>query len=148
MKILMICLGNICRSPLAEGILRDKINRNNLEWEVDSAGTSGWHNGELPDSRSINVALENGIDITGQRSRKIRSIDIDNFDLLLVMDEKNKQDVLKYCQNEIERKKVIKIMSFTGQQSDVPDPYFGEFGFENVFNMLDEACEYIIKNYM
>lgn len=143
----MICLGNICRSPLAEGILKEKIKQENLPWKVDSAGTSGWHDGNAPDPRSIDIAQEYGIDITDQKSRKIRSIDIDHYDRILVMDEQNLKDVLKYCRTEEEKAKVRKIMSYlpdTGS-ADVPDPYFGTFGFDKVFQMLEAACDKIIE---
>src|SRR5690625_63118 len=116
MKFLMICLGNLCRSPLAEGILKEKIKAANLPWEVDSAGTSGWHDGNPPDPRSIEIADKYGIDISDQVSRKIRSIDLDDFDRILVMDEQNLQDVLRYCHTDEERAKVKKIMSY------LPDP--------------------------
>jgi len=146
MKFLMICLGNICRSPLAEGILKEKIEREGLPWKVDSAGTSGWHDGNAPDPRSIEIAEKYGIDITYQKSRKIRSIDIDQYDRILVMDEQNLQDVLQYCHTDEEREKVKKIMSYLPdhERIDVPDPYFGTFGFDEVFRMLEAACDQII----
>lgn len=147
MKILMICLGNICRSPLAEGILRDKINTYQLDWEVDSAGTGHWHIGNPPDPRSIQIANEYGIDISGQKARQFRSIDVDYYDLLLVMDEQNKKNILKYCHTPEEREKVKKIMEFTGQNIDVPDPYYGDYGFKNVYKLLDQACESLIDSY-
>ena len=148
MKILMICLGNICRSPLAEGIMERKIKENGLSWEVDSAGTSGWHIGEPPDPRSIETAHRNGVDITHQRSRKIRSTDIDDFDRIYVMDDANLRDTLRYCHTEEEKSRVQKIMDViaVSKLSNVPDPYFGEYGFELVYEMLDQACDKIIEN--
>ncbi|MFY7861000.1 MAG: low molecular weight protein-tyrosine-phosphatase, partial [Chitinophagales bacterium] len=89
MKILMVCLGNICRSPLAEGILKSKIKQNNLDWTVDSAGTGGYHIDAIPDKRSIQVAKDYGIDITDQRDRKVRSVDFKEFDLIFAMDVYN-----------------------------------------------------------
>lgn len=147
MKILMVCLGNICRSPLAEGILQEKIEARDLPWEVDSAGTSGWHNGDPPDPRSIEIARVNNIDISGQKSRKFRSIDIDHFDRILVMDDQNLRDILKYCHTPEEKEKVKKIMSYHPgtPHIDVPDPYFGTFGFEQVYEMLDQACNHLIE---
>src|SRR5690625_398196 len=147
MKFLMICLGNICRSPLAEGILKEKIKAANLPWEVDSAGTSGWHDGNPPDPRSIEIADKYGTDISDQVSRKVRSIDIDDFDRILVMDEQNLQDVLRYCHTDEERAKVKKIMSYLPDppKIDVPDPYYGTFGFDEVYQMLDEACTRLIE---
>lgn len=147
MKILMICLGNICRSPLAEGILQKKIDERHLPWKVDSAGTSGWHNGNPPDPRSIEIARKYGIDITHQKSRKIRSTDIDEFDKIYVMDEQNLNDTLRYCHTPEEKARVMKIMEVfpDTEQTNVPDPYYGEFGFEGVFQMLEKACDKIIE---
>ena len=93
-RILMVCLGNICRSPLAEGIMQREIERRNLPWEVDSAGTSNFHTGERPDARSVDIARKNGIDITHQRSRQLRLSDLKAFDHILVMDSSNYQSTL------------------------------------------------------
>lgn len=148
MKILMVCLGNICRSPLAEGILKDKISRENLDWEVDSAGTSGWHNGEQPDKRSIDVAKKYGIDIAHQVSRKLRSIDYQEFDLIYAMDVQNYKDIAQLATKE-ELSKIQLILNevYPPQNKSVPDPYWEDDGFENVYKMLDEACEAIIMKY-
>ncbi len=148
MKILMVCLGNICRSPLAEGILRSKVAERNLDWEIDSAGTSGWHNDEPPDPRSLEIALKNGVDISSQVSRKFRSIDLDHFDIIYVMDEENLRDVHQYCHTKEEKNRVRKIMDVLPEAHyrDVPDPYFGEYGFDLVYDMLDRACDKIIEN--
>ncbi len=150
MKILMVCLGNICRSPLAEGILKEKIKARGLDWQVDSAGTGGWHAGELPDHRSIKTARRHGIDLTDQRARKLRPDDLKNFDLILAMDESNRSDILRVAGNEAQRGKVEMIMNFLNPQSDqdVPDPYWDDNGFEAVFQMLDGACEALIEKYM
>ena len=140
----MVCLGNICRSPLAEGILRSKIISNTVI--VDSAGTSGFHQGELPDSRSIAVARLNGIDITNQRSRKFLVEDFDNFDLIYAMDQSNYHNILDLARNSEDESKVRMILneSRPNQNLNVPDPYYGgDKGFDNVFRMLDEACEII-----
>lgn len=134
-KILMVCLGNICRSPLAEGILKSKVNSN--EVIVDSAGTSGYHQGELPDKRSIEVAKKYGIDISDQRSRKFLVSDFDNFDIIYVMDDSNYHNVIGLSRNDEDAKKVKMILG----EMNVPDPYYGgEQGFENVYKMLEEAC--------
>ncbi|MFT4969574.1 MAG: protein-tyrosine phosphatase [Chitinophagales bacterium] len=148
MKILMVCLGNICRSPLAEGILQHKVNERGLDWEIESAGTSGFHSGEKPDKRSIRIAKENGIDISQQRSKQFRAWDFEVYDIIYVMDSSNYQDVIKYAQSDEERAKVKLIMNELepGKNINVPDPYFGEFGFENVFTMLDKACNVIVAN--
>lgn len=142
-KVLMVCLGNICRSPLAEGILRSKLT-NNIT--VDSAGTGGWHAGELPDKRSIQTARERGIDITNQRARKFKKSDFDDFDFIYVMDNQNYKDVLALAESETHKNKVQLILEelFPGERVDVPDPYYGgQDGFEKVFDMLDEACNCI-----
>jgi protein-tyrosine phosphatase len=149
MKLLFVCLGNICRSPLAEGIMKHKIAELGLDWEVDSAGTGGWHAGDLPDSRSIQVAQKHGVDLTYQRARKLRSIDYEAFDRIYVMDSINYQDV-KRLANEDEYHKIELIMNEVEphRNINVPDPYYGEGdGFEHVFQMLDRACDAIIKKY-
>jgi protein-tyrosine phosphatase len=149
MKILMVCLGNICRSPLAEGILADKVAKAGLNWEVDSAGTYGGHAGERADKRSVKVGLENDIDIKKQRSRQFRAYDLEAFDIIYAMDSYNLRDITQHAQNDAERAKVKMIMNELnpGENIAVPDPYYGEFGFENVFKMLDKACEVIIEKY-
>ena len=149
MKILMVCLGNICRSPLAEGILKNKAISNNLDWEVDSAGTSGYHNGELPDPRSINIAKHHGIDIMDQRSRLFVKEDFDRFDLILAMDSSNYQNILRLATSDNQKEKVKLIMNYErpGYNQAVPDPYWNSDGFEGVYQMLDRACEKIIEQH-
>ncbi len=148
MKILMVCLGNICRSPLAEGILQKKVEEKGWDWEIDSAGTSGWHIGDPPDQRSIDIARKKGLDISHQKARKLRSTDIEYFDRIYVMDQMNLRDVLKLCQTEEEKRRVQRIMEVVphADELDVPDPYFGEYGFDLVYNMLDQASDIIIEN--
>ena len=145
-SILMVCLGNICRSPLAEGILKSKVDINNFF--IDSAGTGGYHIGELPDKRSINIARKNGIDITDQRCRQFKVGDFDKFDIIYVMDNSNYNDVIRLARTEEDKEKVHLILDqiFPGENVDVPDPYYGgDHGFENVYTMLDEACDLIVK---
>jgi len=145
-KVLMVCLGNICRSPLAEGILKSKVNQSKIY--LDSAGTGGWHIGELPDARSIGIARHNNIDISSQRCRKFEVSDFDDFDFIYVMDRSNFSDVLSLAKTEEHRLKIHMILGkLEGNPiMEVPDPYYGgEKGFENVFNLLDEACELIAK---
>ena len=143
----MVCLGNICRSPLAEGILRNKIEEHRLDWEVDSAGTGSWHLGERPDPRSIQVATRYGIDISGQRARQIKPEDLDRFDLILAMDRSNYQDVLRLARTDAQRSKVAMILNYVrpGADEGVPDPYWDDDGFEHVFQLLDDACERVVK---
>ena len=150
MKILMVCAGNICRSRLAHGILEKKVKEQNLDWVVDSAGTHGMHAGDLPDSRSVEIASRKGLDITQQRSRKIRSIDLQEFDLVFCMDNHNLRDVMSMCISEEEKAKVKMIMNEVepGRNVSVPDPYYGgASGFDNVYDMLELACEKIVENY-
>jgi protein-tyrosine phosphatase len=149
MKILMVCLGNICRSPLAEGIMKEKIKRLGLPWQVDSAGTGSWHVGELPDRRSIHTAIQQGIDIADQRARHFVASDLDNFDLILAMDEQNYQDILRQASGQDQRNKVAMIMDFVhpGEKISVPDPYWNDSGFELVFTMLEKACEGVVQRF-
>lgn len=145
-RILMVCLGNICRSPLAEGILKSKTDPSKVF--VDSAGTGHWHIGDEPDKRSIAVGKRYNIDITAQRGRQFSAKDFDDFDLIYVMDNSNKENVLALAQNDSHKEKVKLILEniFPGENVDVPDPYFGgNSGFENVYQMLDKACEEIAK---
>ncbi|MBS9766764.1 MAG: low molecular weight phosphotyrosine protein phosphatase [Flavobacteriaceae bacterium] len=138
-KILMVCLGNICRSPLAEGILKSKVDTSKVY--VDSAGTSAFHQGALPDARSIAIAKKYGIDITDQRSRPFEMYDFDEFDIIYTMDTSNYNNILELARDEEDTSKVKMIL---GRGNDVPDPYYGgEHGFKNVYLMLDEACERI-----
>ncbi len=144
----MVCLGNICRSPLAEGILREKINKYNINATTDSAGTIGMHSGEAPDNRSILVAKKHNIDISDLRSRKFSIKDFDYFDKIYVMDLNNKQDVISLSRNNNDKLKVEMIMNlvYPNKNIDIPDPYYGgENGFEDVFQMLDIATDKIIE---
>ena len=147
MKILMVCLGNICRSPLAEGILTEKVKKEKLNVKVDSAGTGGWHVGEAPDPRSVEIARQKGLDITHQRARKFSEYDFEVFDKIYVMDNQNKHDVLNLATTPEEENKVKLILDEieAGQNKNVPDPYWDDDGFEKVFNMLDKATDVIIE---
>jgi protein-tyrosine phosphatase len=149
MKVLMVCLGNICRSPLAEGILKYKVEKNGLPWSVDSAGTGDYHVGSMPDSRSIAVAKKYNIDISGQQARQFKTKDFIDFDLILVMDASNYRNVVNLARDEGDIKKVKLIMNLTnpGENIEVPDPYWNNDGFEQVFAMLDKACEDLIEKY-
>ena len=144
-KILMVCLGNICRSPLAEGVLKSKVNSDVI---VDSAGTAAYHTNELPDSRSIEIALLNRIDISNQRARKVTTKDLDYYDFIYAMDKENYNNLLAIAQNNEQKAKIHMIMNelYPDKNIDVPDPYYGgEKGFSEVFNMLDKATDEIIK---
>jgi len=145
-KILMVCLGNICRSPLAEGILASKLPKD--KFKVDSAGTGSWHIGHSPDERSIAVAKKNKLDISQQKGRQFTTSDFDAFDYIYVMDNSNYWDVIQQVENQEQTKKVQLILNelFPNENVDVPDPYFGmPNGFNSVYKMLDEACDIIAK---
>ncbi len=145
-KILMVCLGNICRSPLAEGILASKLPKN--KFKVDSAGTGSWHVGHTPDDRSIAVAKKNKISISDQKGRQFSKSDFDSFDYIYVMDNSNYDAVIQLAETQEQKQKVQLILNelFPNEKVDVPDPYFGlPNGFEIVYNMLDEVCDVIAK---
>lgn len=143
MKILMVCLGNICRSPLAEGIMQHAVKEAGLNWRIDSAGTGNWHVGDPPDSRSIRVAKKHGIDISKQVCRQFKLNDFDTFDLILVMDKNNLSDVLALARNERDEAKVKLFLV----DKEVPDPYFDDAQFEQVFELIELGCEDVIKAY-
>ncbi len=145
-KILMVCLGNICRSPLAEGILASKLPKE--KFFVDSAGTGSWHIGRSPDERSIAVAKKNGLNINNQKGRQFKKSDFNTFDYIFVMDDSNYVDVIDLAQNEDQKSKVQLILNelFPNENVDVPDPYYGMTdGFDMVYKMLDEACEILAE---
>jgi protein-tyrosine phosphatase len=150
MKILMVCLGNICRSPLAEGIMEHKIQRAQLDWEVDSAGTNGYHVGETPHRLSQKVALLHGIDISSQRARNITGKDFDEFDVIYAMAEDVVDEIKWRTGKKFNAAKVKLLMNevYPGRNMDVPDPWYGtEPGYHKVFDMIDEACDKIIEHY-
>lgn len=142
----MVCMGNICRSPIAEGIMRNLINQYKLDAMVDSAGTIDFHKGESPDVRARKKAAQHGVDISNLVARPFQSSDFNNFDLIYVMDKDNYNDIISRTFNVNEKKKVMLIMNevFPEENINVPDPYYGgDAGFENVFQMLDNACHVI-----
>ena len=148
-SVLFVCLGNICRSPLGEGILRYKAEQKGLKLKIDSAGTESFHVGEHPDRRSVKTAKEHGIDISRQVARQITGGDFDKFDLILVADAQVYNEVMHVIRNEGDKKKVDFMMNMLkpGSNIGVPDPYYGgQDGFEKVFDMLDKACDGIIAN--
>ncbi len=147
-RILMVCLGNICRSPLAHGILESKLPDD--RYYIDSAGTANYHVGSPPDSRSIKVASNHGIDISAQRGRQFKVQDFDTFDHIYVMDQTNYSDVTRLARSNDDIAKVKLILEEDQSIIDkrIPDPYYGDFSdFELVFNLLDTACN-VIKKYL
>ncbi|MBX2930794.1 MAG: low molecular weight phosphotyrosine protein phosphatase [Chitinophagaceae bacterium] len=146
----MVCLGNICRSPLAEGILQSKINALHIDWQVDSAGTAGYHIGCEPHRLSQKVAKQHGIDISHQQCRQFVKEDWQLFDKIYVMDKSNYDDVKNMSENFWNEKKVTLLLNelYPNQNKDVPDPWYGgEEGYHKVFDMIDKACDVIIKKY-
>lgn len=145
-KVLMVCLGNICRSPLAEGILTNMVDATKVL--VDSAGTGSYHLGNAPDPRSIAVAKENGIDISGQRCRVLTERDLEEHDFIYVMDKSNYHHVLGLCQTKEQENKVNLLLGVTDtENTEVQDPYYGGAdGFNTVFHLIKGACATIAKN--
>ncbi len=143
MKILMVCLGNICRSPLAHGILEHLAIENNLNWEIDSAGTGNWHVGEKPDRRSIAVAKKYGVDISNQSCRQFDPSDFEKYDHILVMDYSNYTDVLLLANTEEDHKKVSLFL----KEGIVPDPYHDDDEFDPVYRMIEQRCREIIEEF-
>jgi len=139
----MVCLGNICRSPLAEGIMQRLVKQKGLDWQIDSAGTGSWYAGEGPDSRSIHVACNEGIDISGQICRQFKISDFDNFDLILVMDRNNLADVLSLARNSQDTEKVKLLLG----DKEIPDPYCDDTLFGRVFKLIEKGCKDIIKSF-
>jgi protein-tyrosine phosphatase len=143
-KILMVCLGNICRSPLAEGIMASKLPKD--KFSVDSAGTGSWHIGHAPDARSIATAKKNKLDISKQKGRQFNINDFETYDYIYVMDKSNYDDVIELAKTSEQKNKVQIILNelYPNENVDVPDPYFGmPNGFDIVYNMLDEVCDII-----
>ncbi len=144
----MVCLGNICRSPMAEGILRSKIENNNSSLFIDSCGTGPWHVGQSPDKRAIAALKQKGIDISDLRGRQFSINDFDDFDEIYVMDQSNYANVVAQAKNKqhVEKVKMILNLTTPGSNQPVPDPYFGaNNGFKNVYLLLDNACNEILK---
>lgn len=146
----MVCLGNICRSPMAEGILANKIKQLHLDWEVDSAGTDNWHIGETPDLRAQHITSINNIDISNQRARQFSRGDFDHYDLILTMDGDNYSTVQKQANGDGHMQKVRMILDYIspGNKLNVPDPYWDDDGFEKVFDMLNSACDALIRSFI
>ena len=148
-KVLFVCLGNICRSAIAEGILNDKVKAQGLGILVESAGTSSYHIGQAPDRRMQAKALEHGIDISGQRGRQFETYDFDEYDYIFAMDTSNLRDILSLARDENDTKKVALFLNLSNPTMDlsVPDPYYGgDQGFEDVYQMLNKACNFFLSS--
>lgn len=141
-NVLMVCLGNICRSPLAQGIFQDLITDQNIK--VDSAGTANYHTGASPDPRSIEIAAKNGIDISHQQARQFVVEDFDQFDYIYVMDHSNLQNVLRLARSDQDRAKVRLLFG----NAAIEDPYYGgKDGFSIVFDKIQKACQQILDQW-
>lgn len=146
----MVCLGNICRSPLAEGILQDKVAKAGLKWTVESAGTESYHVGQAPHPLSQKVAKLNGIDICQQRARRFVAEDFERYDKIYAMSADVIDDMRSITRNKFDKTKVDLLLNelFPGQNVDVPDPWYGpEQGFHQAYKMINDACEKIIQKY-
>lgn len=149
MKILTVCLGNICRSPMAEGILRKKIKDRQLDYTVDSAGTAAYHVDSPPDKRAQETLSKKGINISSLRGRQFETDDFNAFDLILTMDEENYQNILSLATTGEEKGKIKMLMNYLypGKNISVPDPYFGgPQGFEKVYEMIDQATDRLLDS--
>jgi protein-tyrosine phosphatase len=150
MKILMVCLGNICRSPLAEGILQYKAKQAGLDWTIDSAGTNGYHVGEAPHKLSQKVAQLNGIDISCQKARRFTGADFHRFDKIYALAGDVLEEMRWIARKDFDPKKADLLMNelYPGKNLDVPDPWYGtEPGYHDVYKMIEEVCEAVIKKY-
>jgi len=147
-KILMVCLGNICRSPMAEGIVRDEFAKHGINIQVDSAGTAAYHVGEAADERGKAELAKHGIDISDERAMKLSPYHLEEYDMIYAMDRSNYSDILALCKDEEERKKVDMFMNISqpGKFISVPDPYYGgDEGFAKVYTMLKESAEQLAE---
>lgn len=150
MRILMVCLGNICRSPIAEGVLRHKIEQHGLDWTVESAGTNSYHTGEPPHRHSQKVCKTNGIDISTQRARRFRADDFEKYDKIYVMAEDVYDDVVAIAGNKVKKEKLEYFLNELGEEENgsVPDPWYGnEDGYTPVYQLIERTCVAIINKY-
>lgn len=143
MKVLMVCLGNICRSPLAHGIMQSLADDAGLDWEVDSAGTGDWHVGQCPDKRSIAVAQANNIDISQQRAQHFNPSLFDRYDKIVAMDRQNLSDILDQARHNEDRNKVTLFLD----EDEVPDPYWDNTLFDPVFRMIKKRSQELLERW-
>ena len=148
-KVLFVCMGNICRSPTAEGVFRHKVEQNNLQDQIsiDSAGTHAYHVGNPPDLRAQDAALKRDIDLSSQRARRVSTDDFSEFDYVIAMDESNKDDLLSICPVGLEDRIHLFLDFADSNESEVPDPYYGQGrGFEIVLNLVEDASEELLEH--
>lgn len=150
MKILMVCLGNICRSPMAEGILQDKAFKADLTWSIESAGTNSYHIGEPPHLLSQKVARMNGIDISKQRARRFKTEDFDVYDKIYALAGDVIEEMKRIAGKKFQQSKVDLLMNelYPGKNLDVPDPWYGsEPGYHEAFKLIEKVCDNILEKY-
>ena len=149
MNILFVCLGNICRSPLADGVMRTLVKKHQLPWTVDSAGTANYHVGEAPDKRAQEIAKKNGVDISGLRGRQFQVNDFDDFDYIFAMDASNYQNILKLARNQDDINKVELFLNRLepGMNRGVKDPWYDDALFEPVYKEIEQTCKAIIRDF-
>ena len=148
-NVLFVCMGNICRSPTAEGVFRHKVEQNNLQnlISIDSAGTHAYHVGNSPDKRAQEAALKRSIDLSNQRARRVSADDFSIFDYIIAMDESNMEDLLSICPAGYEDRLHLLLAFSESEQSEVPDPYYGQGrGFEIVLNLVEDASEGLLQH--
>ncbi len=148
MKILFVCLGNICRSPIADGVMRSLVAKHNLNWQIDSAGTSNYHINEAPDKRAQKISKKFGVDISNLRGRQFVQSDFDEFDYIFAMDASNYQNILKLARNEQDIQKVELFLNRLepGMNRGVQDPWYDDALFEPVYKEIEQTCKLIIKD--
>ncbi len=149
MNILFVCLGNICRSPLADGVMRSLVKKHQLPWTVDSAGTANYHIGEAPDKRAQEIAKKNGVDISGLRGRQFQVNDFDDFDYIFAMDASNYQNIVKLARNQEDINKVELFLNRLepGMNRGVKDPWYDDALFEPVYKEIEQTCKAIIRDF-
>lgn len=150
MKILVVCLGNICRSPIAEGLLRHKVQQHGLNWQVDSAGINSYHTGEAPHRHSQKVCLMNGVDISGQRARRFSAADFERYDIIYAMADDVYEEIRRMGGKHADMDKVVYFLNELepGSNGSVPDPWYGnEDGYLPVYELIDRTCDAIIEKY-
>ena len=148
-NVLFVCMGNICRSPTAEGVFRHKVEQNNLQnlISIDSAGTHAYHVGNSPDKRAQEAALKRSIDLSNQRARRVSADDFSKFDYIIAMDESNMEDLVSICPAGYEDRLHLLLAFSDSEQSEVPDPYYGQGrGFEIVLNLVEDASEGLLQH--